>query len=177
MEILNILNREASASGLNYLVIGGHAIGALGYVRHTGDLDLLICDDQLELWCAILERLKYQAFQTHPAFIRWKGPQIDTWPIDFMIVDRRSFAGLMSDSSEIKIGAATVRIPSLRHIIALKLHALKQGQPHRQLKDLSDIIELIKIGKVNWREADFVAFCEKYGTTEIYERIKNSISE
>ena len=41
------LCRELNARGASYLVCGGFAIRAAGYVRHTGDIDLLV-DASLE---------------------------------------------------------------------------------------------------------------------------------
>ena len=47
VEDLLDLCRELNAQGALYLVVGGFAIGAAGYPRRTGDVDLLM-DSNLE---------------------------------------------------------------------------------------------------------------------------------
>lgn len=45
LEDLRTLCRELNARGARYLVIGGFAIRAAGYVRRTVDIDLLMATD------------------------------------------------------------------------------------------------------------------------------------
>jgi hypothetical protein len=40
-ELLRLLNE----TGVRYLLVGGHAVGAYGFVRYTGDLDLWVAVD------------------------------------------------------------------------------------------------------------------------------------
>jgi hypothetical protein len=54
------LCRELNVRGVRYVVCGGFAIRAAGYLRHTGDIDLLV-DAALDN-----ERLVFQALATLP---------------------------------------------------------------------------------------------------------------
>jgi hypothetical protein len=51
-----------------FLVIGGHAINALGFSRHTGDLDLLVPLRSKGEWQALLARLRYTERQSDNFF-------------------------------------------------------------------------------------------------------------
>ena len=43
------------------------------------------------------------------------------WPVDLMLVDDATFGKLSADAAEIVLAEMPVRIPSLRHLIAMKL--------------------------------------------------------
>jgi hypothetical protein len=63
-----------------------------------------------------------------------------------MLVQQPTFQAMLAAAREVEILGAPVRIPSLDHLIALKLHALKHGRAHRFLKDFQDIEGLARIG-------------------------------
>ena len=56
-------------------------------------------------------------------------------------------------------------------MIALKLHALKQRQSHREEKDLSDVRELLKLNVVESDE--FRQLCEKYDRLDVFTKLAN----
>ena len=62
-------------------------------------------------------------------------------------------------------------MPSLQHLIAMKLHAIRQNPTQREPKDLQDIFELIAENGVNVQEKSFRELCLKYGTQELYQKI------
>ncbi|MFZ4695667.1 MAG: hypothetical protein ACOYMV_11125, partial [Verrucomicrobiia bacterium] len=65
------LNREARSRGLNFLLIGGHAVNAHGYVRTTFDVDLLIADSQRSAWKILLTELGYTVRHEVDAFVQF----------------------------------------------------------------------------------------------------------
>jgi len=66
---------------------------------------------------------------------------------------------------------ASVRMVSLKHLLALKLHVLKQGKIHRFLDDLMDVVELVKVNRLDLRDAELHDLFLKYGSAEIYEKV------
>jgi hypothetical protein len=62
-------------------------------------------------------------------------------------------------------------VPCLNHLIALKLHAIKYNPKIREYRDLPDIIELIRINKINTKDVEFKNLCLKYGREELYNKI------
>jgi hypothetical protein len=62
-------------------------------------------------------------------------------------------------------------VPSLSHLIALKLHSIKYNPKLRLTRDLPDIINLIRINELNHKNPDFKELCLKFGTEEIYNKI------
>ena len=79
--------------------------------------------------------------------------------------------GVLTETGEAQVMSEKFRVPSLNHLIALKLHALKNNLPHRELRDLRDIIELVKQHKIDVKTESFRNLCQKYGTEEVYKKI------
>ena len=65
-------------------------------------------------------------------------------------------------------------MPSVFHLIALKLHSIKNN-PKREITDFPDIIRLISYNNIDVDSGDFRALCLRFGTEDLYERIKKSI--
>jgi len=153
------------------VVIGGHAVAAHGYARQTVDLDLLVRDDDRRAWVDLLTGFGYRLFHEDAAFVQLTPPTAAHWPVDLLLVSEPTFAGVMAEAREVDFGTQRVRIPSLEHLLALKLHALKGARPPRDLKDLTDVAQLVEANRLDIRSAGFQALCLKYATPEIYERI------
>jgi predicted nucleotidyltransferase len=176
MQVLDILTAKAEEKGLRFIVIGGHAVNAYGERRQTGDLDILVREADRQLWERILTSMEYTLFHRHRAFLQYKPPVLEVWPIDIMLVDNRTFDGLFAESQEVNFGGThNVSIPSIEHLIALKLNVLKQVGKARELKDLADIVALVKIGRLDVRDDKFRLLCEKYGTRNLYEKIVDAV--
>ncbi|MCZ6625611.1 MAG: nucleotidyltransferase [Deltaproteobacteria bacterium] len=177
MRVLDILATKAEQNGLQFIVIGGHAVNAYGERRQTGDLDILVREDDRHLWESFLTSMGYILFHRHKVFLQFRPPDLEVWPIDIMLVDDRTFEGLFAESEEVNFGGTTnVRIPSIEHLIALKLNVLKQVGKARELKDLADIVALVKIGRLDVKDHKFKLLCKKYGTINIYEKIVDAVS-
>jgi len=170
MKILEVLSRHAATNNIRFLVIGGHALNVHGYSRQTGDLDLLVSKRDREFWYELVEQLAYKPFQQHAVFARFTPQSITEWPIDLMFVEEAVFDKLFKDSVTGDFASVEARVPSARHMIALKLHALKQRQAHREEKDIGDVRELLKICSMN--AEDLLELCEKYDRPELYEQLK-----
>ena len=62
-------------------------------------------------------------------------------------------------------------VPSVEHLIALKLHSIKNNPKLRENKDMADIVELIGVNKIEVRKDSFRDLCLKYGNKELYDKI------
>jgi len=171
MELLRTLLREGASRGIDFVVIGGHAMSCYGITRQTGDVDLIVCDEDRTEWRRVLETLGYKLFHEHEAFLQFSPPGIESWPVDLILVERRTFAEFRSEAREFEIGHVRIPVPALPHMIALKIHAIQQGQADRELKDLDDVVALIERSRWNARGDELRRLCEQYGSKEIHERI------
>ena len=134
------------------LMIGGHAVTALGHPRATYDLDLLIPKSSTEAWKIELTSLRYQLFSESSNFLQFEcHPTLPLPPVDLMIVDDSVFANLFATKTD----TTPIATPSVISLIALKLHAINQPSRDDKEKDWSDIIALIRSNKLSLDDPDF----------------------
>jgi predicted nucleotidyltransferase len=168
------LETEARARGLDFLVIGGLAVNFYGYSRDTADLDLLIQKDDRTAWLELFITLKYAVEHDAGPFVQLTPPQSGAWPVDLMLVAEPTFKPMLSESKEVDMYGARMRIPNLLHLLALKLHALKHTRAHRFLKDFQDVEGLVRINKLDLRAKNVRELFLKYGNLDLYEKIRRA---
>lgn len=171
-EIISACGHETQ---LPFLVIGGIAIVAHGYQRDTIDLDYLVRQSDRAAWRDALKKLGYQIAHEHDRFDQFASTHgwID---LDVMYVTEQTFDTMFAASELKNLGSADARFPSLEHLIALKLHVLKQNIPHRMLGDMDDVINLVLANHVNLRQDKWRELFVKYGSLDLYEKIIRAIS-
>ena len=155
-----------------FMVIGGHAVNAYGISRQTVDLDLLVPLRNRAQWHALMLRIKDTATQDDDRFARYSPPDLAAWPIDFMFVDDPTFENLYSESNPSTIGVAETRTVSARHLLILKIHAMKQGQDQRTSKDFNDALGLLRAGVTGVMPEELLALCDRYADREIYDKLR-----
>jgi len=156
---------------LPFLIIGAHALSVHGHTRLTDDLDLLVPRKQAGVWRDKMRALGYTPLNVHDNFIQFAAPP-GGLDLDLMLVNDETFEKLCRDAVESSIVGVRVRVVSLDHLLALKLFALKQSQPHRVVKDMDDVIQLVLKNGLDIGQEKYRQLFEKYGTAELYERIR-----
>ncbi len=171
MSLFAKLNEAAAGRGLAFLVIGGHAVIAHGFQRGTEDADILACKDERAIWLQLVESLGYRVFHDGGSFIQFEAPDSSEWNLDVMFVAAETFARLRTAAQPAQLEGASVSVPSLEHLLSLKVHALKHGHGLRVLKDMTDVAELLAANRVDPKAAWVRALFERHGDPEIYERV------
>lgn len=103
-------------------MIGGHAVTALGHARATYDLRLLIPRSAAMSWRSELSAMSYRVFAESENFHQYEATQ--DFPLallDLMLVDDEVYSLLELT----KQSSPPIATPSVRAMIALKLHAIK----------------------------------------------------
>jgi len=172
MTFFQKLQTLAFDAGLEFLVIGGLAVNFYGVSRETADLDLLVCRDHRDIWCKLLSGLNYTIQHEATAFIQFSPPQDSAWPVDFMLVAKPTFDTMVAAAREVSMYQASVKIPTLTHLLAMKLHALKHSHARRFMKDYLDVENLVRANQVDLQSEQIRASFLKYGDLELYEKIK-----
>jgi len=170
------ISAETKKRDLSFLVIGGLAITFYGYSRETGDLDLLIHRDFREQWLDLFSNFGYTVYREGQGFLQFSAPEQSAWPVDLMLVRENTFRPMYSASREVNLYGAQTRIPSLEHLLMLKLHALKNANLNRFLKDFMDVENLIRINKLDIKSESIKRLFAKYGTADLYEKISTSLA-
>ncbi|HXE41462.1 MAG TPA: hypothetical protein VN516_00455 [Candidatus Baltobacteraceae bacterium] len=176
MNFFETIDAETRKRKLQFLVIGGHAVNLYGYSRETADLDFLICADNRAEWLKLFSQLDYKIFNDGGNFLQLASDGKSAWPIDLMLVQEKTFKPMFAVSREIDLYGIISRIPSLEHLIALKLHVLKNTRLHRFLKDFLDVENLIRINGLDIKSEKIRQLFIKYGTIELYEKVSATLA-
>jgi len=174
--VFEILSDISKKTGIFFVLIGGYAVNYYKYTRQTVDVDFLINEQDFPKALALLQSAGYKISHKQEVFVRLvsdKKPFL--MDIDFMFVDQETLDKIIKNSQKIDIAGCGFRVPSLEHLIALKLHAVKYNTKLRIFKDIPDIINLIRINKVDAKSKKFKELCLKYGTQELYHKILDAI--
>ncbi|MEO7100894.1 MAG: hypothetical protein ABI162_16160 [Luteolibacter sp.] len=169
---LTTISKLIEEKDLPALMIGGHAVTALGHPRATFDLDLLIPRSSAGKWRTELAQLRYRLFAESANFHQFEAhPELPLPPLDLMLVDDEVFQAL----EQTKINSNPIATPGVVAMIALKLHAIKQPARDDVEKDWSDVLALIKAHKLSLDDPDFSAIVLKHGGETAIQRIETSL--
>ena len=173
MTTAEVLRACAEQAKLPFLVIGGHAVILHGYQRNTADLDVLIRRTDLDAWVGALAKVNYRPDYIQRTFARLRS-SAGAIDLDVMLVSDETFEKMAAQSKVTEFEQTPVSIPSIEHLIALKLHALKQDLRHRRLRDADDVINLVLNNGINLEESRWREIFERHGTLDWYERIRKA---
>jgi predicted nucleotidyltransferase len=176
MGLFQEIHTQARGSGLEFLVIGGFAVIFHGYTRDTADLDLLIRRKNRAAWLDIFSKLGYSIKRERESFVQLSPPKQGAWPVDLMQVEDTTFEPMFKTGIEVDMYGTRLKIPTLLHLLALKLHALKHGHPERIHKDLLDVEGLVKVNSVDMKAENIRHIFLKYGSVKLYEQISRFTS-
>jgi hypothetical protein len=139
VDILGEVLEEVAGRGL---LVGGLALQQYAVARLTLDVDCLICDADSGRIVEFFEKEGFAVTAETENFVRLHHESVLMMDLDLLLVDAETLSEMLAESAPAAIGSRNVRIPCLAHLIALKLHAIK-SDPKRELRDLSDIVELL----------------------------------
>jgi hypothetical protein len=165
---------KAGEAGLPFLVIGGYAVMAHGFVRATDDLDLLVRSDQRDRWRRLLEGLGLKVYREAPAFMQFDPPADAGLPVDLMLVADDVFDRMQAGAGQATAGGASFGVVCLLHLVALKCHAIQHGKPLRRIKDTEDLVQLILINRLDLNEPELRATILKHGNQQLYDKLQHA---
>lgn len=164
------LAAKAEAEGLGAVLVGGNAVNLHAYSRTTFDVDLLVREEDAERWLAFFMARGYAISRRTSNFIRlrFEADPTAALPLDLMLVNTETYSKIQSKSLRRDIGNdLTLAIPTALHLIAMKLHALRNPQRVEGGTDLQDVRHLIKTAKIDIFSPEFTAILEHYATDTI----------
>lgn len=144
-QALRKITRRLDDLGVPYVVVGGMALFRHGFRRFTEDVDILVSRENLRLIHEKLEGLGYLPAHRHSKHLRDTEHGVR---IEFLTTGDYPGDGLpkpiaFPDPAEVGFEAEGIRYVELPRLIELKLASGMTGMG--RLKDLTDVLELIKI--------------------------------
>ncbi len=169
--VFHLISDLTHKEGIPCILIGGFAVNYYKVARQTADIDFLITREDFDKISALLKKAGYKQNLAQETFVQMKSSQLSLLDVNFMFIDHETLEKILKESEEIKIAGQRFTVPSLYHLIALKLHSIKYNEKIRFARDFPDIINLIRINNVNVKDRKFKELCLKYGTEKIYHQI------
>ena len=174
--VFHIISDVTHEQGVPCVLIGGFAINYYKVTRQTADVDFLITKEDFQKITALLEKAGYKKALVQENFAQFESSRLSLMDVDFMFVEQDTLKQIMKEGQEIKIVGQTFIVPSLYHLVALKLHSIKHNPKIRLTKDFPDIINLIRINGMDSKSGKFKELCLKYGTAELYNKILEALA-
>jgi hypothetical protein len=169
---LETIATRAAKANLACLLAGGHAVIVHGHPRSTFDLDLVVRREDREGWLRLARDMGYELFHEGKTFLQFNATRAEGLPLDLMIVNEDTFAKLMAEAVPAPPATADVKVVSLRHLLALKCHAIKHGHAGRIEKDLDDVIRLVEVNRLDIGKPEIRDLFLKHGTRDLYEKVQ-----
>ena len=164
--------KAAAERGLPSLLIGGNAVIALGYLRATNDLDLLVRETQRTQWLDLLGSLKFRFFHGQGGFAQFEVGPGGAVPLDLMFVDDQTWQHLMEGAREVMMGGETAMLPKPEFLVALKLHSATSATRSKPEVDWEDIRQIVRICGLDPAEESFRKIILRYGGEDGLRRIE-----
>ena len=174
MNVFQTITEKAGKAELPFLIIGGYAVMAHGFVRSTEDLDLLVRVGHRARWCELLEGMEMTIYRDGQTFLQFNAPPGGRLPVDLMFVADEVFGRMQLKAEKSIFGGVTIGVVSLLQLIALKCHAVRNTKGLRVLKDSDDLIHLIQINGLDLKEPELRATILTHGNQELYDKLQRA---
>ncbi|MBZ5640152.1 MAG: hypothetical protein LAO51_15505 [Acidobacteriia bacterium] len=167
--IAGFLEREGAPCAL----AGAFALHAYGLSRATFDLDFVTESAVRERLVAFLESLGYETLHASKGYSNHLHPDPAMGRVDFIYVTGESSKLLFGGrGATLRFGGRELSVPRAEHIVAMKVHAMK-NDPGRALREMADIGFLLKLPGID--EEEVRGYFEKAGMREKYDEIRRSL--
>jgi len=83
-----------------------------------------------------------------------------------MLVAPETFDKLYAERKALAFGPVLLPVPKPLHLIALKLHALRNPERLKKGKDIPDILSLISICQIDTMDPEFQEIINRYANDE-----------
>ncbi len=152
--------------GWRYALAGALALSAHGFSRATQDVDLVVEREAQTCVVRGLEQLGYATLHVSDGFSNHLHPDPARGRVDLIYVDAATAAQLFAGCSHsVAVGSRRVPVPRAEHLVAMKVHAMK-NDPTRTPRELADIHQLLTLPGLDRAEAR--GYFERAGLLERY---------
>lgn len=172
--VLHLLKQVSEKQGIPVLLIGAYAMQAYSVIRQTLDVDVLISEADASEVDAGLRRAGYTEVARSEIFARYRNSSVELADVDVLYVDNETAKRMVREAREYPLAETTCLVPRLSHLLALKLHAIR-NDPRRESRDFADIIELVRANPGGVGRDELNGLCVRYGPEGIWEKLKGAL--
>jgi len=171
--VLDRLAAHLTERNRRWALAGGLAIQAYGLVRSTQDLDLVTEAVAQPHLLAFMDSLGYERLNVSSGFSNHVHADSILGRVDLIYVDSPTADRLFAACRSVPwMGGRSVLVPSAEHLIAMKVHAMK-NDPSRTFSEMADIQFLMTSTGVD--RASVRRYFEGAGLLERYDELARII--
>lgn len=167
--VFDVVSKQLPSAGVDFLMIGGHAVNHFGYSRATVDVDFMIVSQDVSTVREVMTAAGFTNVSESENVVFFGHPQ-NPHRVDFLKIDPQSMDELMESAEEIDYCGYRLKVPGILDLIAMKLFAVAHGSLKREDKDLMDVINLAHGCGMEFellRE-----LCDRYANDEVYSKLE-----
>lgn len=173
--IFNVLGSIFKKHNIQAILVGGYAVITYKVQRMTFDIDILLTTTDFEKVENDIVNLGYSYINKTDAFVQLKNSDLYFRDLDFILTDENTYQKICNEGMLVTIAQEKFIVPSIFHIIAMKLHAITFN-PDREMKDLADIVQLIANNQLDPKEDKIKVLFLNYNANELYEKVLKAIN-
>lgn len=178
--LFDVVSEVIQKTQVPAVLIGGFAVNFHGVMRQTQDVDFLMTEDHYNKVQALFEKAGCHEVIRNKLFARLENKKTLPMELDIVFVNQETLKGILEKAETTEIGARRFKVASLEHLLALKLHAMKQNIRRRGFRDITDVLDLAEKNRIDIKSKKFEELCLKYGDKEVHriiqELLKNETS-
>jgi hypothetical protein len=144
--VLDLIERHIGEAGHEWVIAGGLAMH--GHSRTTQDLDVIVEASARDRVLAFMESEGYETLHASAGFSNHVHREPGLGRIDFIYVDAGTAQRVFPRCVPIGWKGRSLRVPSPEHLIAMKVHAMK-NDPSRTFREMADIQYLLGLKAVD----------------------------
>ena len=173
-KIVPLITEEFSEHGVRYAFIGAFAMGALGMVRATVDLDFLVDSRDADKVTEIMKKYGYRCIFNNENVSQYTSDLKAFGEIDVLYAFRPISLSMLKRSQRVSVFDKQQQIKVVRpeDIVGLKMQAAV-NDPSRRNKEMVDIETIMAFyqARLDWRLlADFF---EVLGEKKLFAKLKD----
>ena len=173
--IFDVVGQKLPADGIEFLMIGGHAVNHYGYSRATIDVDFMIASSDVDAVRSVMKAAGFSNVSQSENVVFFNNPDVP-YRVDFLQVDEATLRTLVDGAQRIEYGGQSLLVPCILDLIAMKLFSLKNGSAKREEKDFPDIVHLAVEHGLDV-DADLKPLCDKFADDLIFLKLAQQIRE
>jgi hypothetical protein len=127
MNVFDLIGQAARSENVLCVLIGGFALHFHGVDRQTVDVDFLVSPDDFAKLEGHLTRGGYRLGEKSDIFARFIPSEKPKLTVDFLFANSETVERIKAEGKIVDIRGREFVVPSARHMIALKLHAIRQN--------------------------------------------------
>jgi len=168
--VFEVVSQRLPEVGVDFLMIGGHAVNYYGFVRATQDIDFMVAASDEPVLRDVMSKAGFTNVALHENVVFFTRPD-SSLRVDFLKVDRETMDRLLANAKTVDyFEGHIVKIPRLRDLLAMKIFALNSGGIRREDKDLPDIVHLVVEHGLDVQEV-LKPLCDEFGSPDVYRML------